>query len=62
MFLRYKALAQGMSKSYMTQITTYVYPNDVKKIVKKRGERGFISDSAYLRFLLEQDIGKDYTS
>jgi len=47
-----------MSQSKMKQITTYIAPVDVPKIVKKRGEKGFISDSAYVRSLVLQDIKK----
>jgi hypothetical protein len=36
----------------------YVDPSDVKKIKKKRGEKGLISNSAYLRYLIDIDIGK----
>ena len=47
-----------MSKSKMAQMTVYVDPADVKKILKRRGEKGFISDSAYFRYLAAVDIGK----
>jgi len=42
----------------MRQVTTYIAPVDMPKIIKKRGEKGFISDSAYLRSLVLQDIKK----
>jgi len=42
----------------MRQVTTYIAPVDMPKIVKKRGEKGFISDSAYLRSLVLIDIKK----
>jgi len=47
-----------MSQSKMRQVTTYIAPVDMPKIIKKRGEKGFISDSAYLRSLVLQDIKK----
>jgi hypothetical protein len=47
-----------MSKSELTQLTCYVDPKDVKKIKRARGEKGLISDSAYLRYLIDLDIGK----
>jgi len=47
-----------MSQSKMRQVTTYIAPVDMPKIVKKRGEKGFISDSAYLRSLVLTDIKK----
>jgi hypothetical protein len=42
----------------MDQLIVYVDPKDQKKIKKKRGEHGFISNSAYLRHLIDIDIGK----
>ncbi len=36
----------------------YVETGDMKKIKKKRGELGLISNSAYLRHLVNVDIGK----
>ncbi len=45
-----------MSLSRLKQLTTYVEPDEVKKIMKKRGERGVISWSAYLRILIADDL------
>ena len=42
----------------MDQMIVYVEPQDMKKIKKKRGELGLISNSAYLRHLINVDIGK----
>lgn len=47
-----------MAQSKMRQVTTYVTPGDMPKIIKKRGELGLISDSAYVRSLILQDIKK----
>jgi hypothetical protein len=47
-----------MSQAQLTQLTTYVDPKDVRKIKKKRGEYGLLSDSAYIRHLIDIDIGK----
>lgn len=47
-----------MSNSNMVQITGYVDKNDIPKIIKKRGSRGMISWSSYIRYLVERDIGK----
>ena len=48
-----------MSKTdNMDQMIVYIDPSDQKKIKKKRGELGLISNSAYLRHLVDVDIGK----
>jgi hypothetical protein len=47
-----------MPNCKLKQIQTYMPPNDVPKITKKRGEKGFISNSAYLRSLIIQDLRK----
>ena len=47
-----------MASKNMEQMIVYIEPTDIKKIKKKRGEYGFISDSAYLRHLINIDIGK----
>jgi len=46
-----------MAKCNMLQVTGYIDQKDEKKFLKKRGERGFISDSAYLRYLILKDLG-----
>jgi len=56
-FLRCDTALSSMSEQ-LTQMTTYIEPIDIKKIKKKRGEYGLISDSAYLRHLVNMDIGK----
>jgi len=43
-------------KANMKQIITYVEPAWTKEIRKKRGSRGFITNSAYLRYLIQKDI------
>jgi hypothetical protein len=45
-----------MSQLKLKPVTTYLEPSALKKIQKKRGKRGFISESAYLRYLIQQDI------
>jgi len=48
-----------MSKTgNLDQMIVYVETADEKKIKKKRGEYGLISNSAYLRHLINMDIGK----
>ena len=48
-----------MSKTVnLDQMIVYVEAGDMKKIKKKRGDLGLISNSAYLRYLVNVDIGK----
>lgn len=46
-----------MPTTNLTQLATYLEPKVVTKVIKKRGERGLISWSAYLRALVYQDVG-----
>jgi len=47
-----------MPNSRLKQIQTYVQPGDVATIRKLAGERGLISNSAYLRSLIIEDMRK----
>ncbi len=58
MFLRLKALAQGMPKSQMKQICVYLDRSEEKNLRKARGKRGVASDSAYFRMLYLEDTKK----
>jgi len=40
-------------------LSTYIEPEVLKQIRKKRGERGVISWSAYLRILVIEDLEKE---
>lgn len=42
----------------MKQIQAYVEPSELPKIKKARGEKGFISNSAYVRDLIIRDLKK----
>jgi len=48
----------GKRTTELTQISTYITPEIVKKAIKKRGKRGLISWSAYLRVLVLEDLAK----
>ncbi len=40
----------------MKEISTYVEPAEMKKIHKRRGQRGLITIAAYLRVLVSEDL------
>jgi hypothetical protein len=40
----------------LSELSTYVDSSIVAKIIKKRGQRGLISTSAYLRELIMKDL------
>jgi len=42
----------------LKEISTYVEPNLITQIIRKRGERSQISMSAYLRYLVKEDLKK----
>jgi len=42
----------------LVELSTYVEPTLVTKIIKKRGKMGLISHSAYLRVLIQNDLDK----
>lgn len=44
-----------MAKSKLKQITTYITPTTEKKMKKRRGQKGLISDSDYVRNLILED-------
>lgn len=46
-----------MPNSELVQISTYLESSIVTKIIKKRGKKGLISSSAYLRTLVYDDLG-----
>ena len=47
-----------MPSQNRVQLSTYIDPKIVTKIIKKRGQRGLISWSAYLRVLVNEDLNK----
>jgi len=58
--IRYDTVFYPMGKrtTELTEISTYIEPEIVKKAIKKRGNRGLISWSAYLRVLVIEDLAK----
>lgn len=45
-----------MAKSKLKQVTTYVVLDTKKKMQRRRGEKGLISDSDYVRSLILEDV------
>lgn len=45
-----------MPNGDMVQISTYLEPKIITKMIKKRGKMGLISSSAYLRQLVYADL------
>ena len=46
----------GKRTTKRKEIATYVDPDEIKKIHKRRGQRGLITISGYLRVLINEDL------